>query len=445
MASSRKPKSSEVAACVADAVRAHVPAGAQVVVGLSGGVDSVVLFDALAAIAPAAGFALRGLHVHHGLNPAADRWAGHCADLGRRRGIPVEIVRVRVDRDAGLGVERAAREARYAAYRAAGADVIALAHHLDDQAETLLLQLVRGAGVAGLAGMPPWQPGTPALWRPLLGVARATLEAVAREQGLEWVHDDSNDDTRLARNAVRHRVVPLLRDLNPAAAANLARSAAHLAEAHEMLGQVGRADLAACAAGERLRIDALLGLGAARARNALRVRLHDLGAAPPSTRRLDALMSQLAAPEDGRMLVRLDGLEARRFRGELWLVRPLADPAPGFRRVWSGDVAWVLPELGGVLEFEPTVGEGVDAALVRPGTIEVRVRAGGERLSIGAGRPHRSLKNLFQESVVPPWERPRVPLVYCNGRLAWVPGIGSDPALSPSPGGAGIRVRWTRR
>jgi tRNA(Ile)-lysidine synthase len=270
------------------------------------------------------------------------------------------------------------------------------------------------------------------------------LEAAAEEQGLAWVHDDSNDDPRHARNAVRHRILPLLRGLNPAASANLARSAAHLAEAHELLRTVGRDDLDACASGERLRVDALLALGPARARNALRARLHELGVALPSTRRLDALMAQLGAREDGQVCVGLDGIEARRFRGELWFVRPLADPAPDFRRAWPGDSAWPLPELGGVLEFESAAGEGLDAALLHPGAVEVRVRAGGERLAIAPDRPHRSLKNLFQESALPPWERRRVPLVYCNGRLACVPGIGSDPALAPAPGAPGIRVRWTR-
>ncbi len=176
----------------------------------------------------------------------------------------------------------------------------------------------------------------------------------------------------------------------------------------------------------------------------MRVRLAELGVAPPSTRRLEALFTQLGARPDGQVRVRLDGVEARRHAGELWFVRALPEPAPDFRRAWAGERDWPLPELGGVLTFEAVRGEGLDAAIVRPGAVEVRLRCGGERLRTGAGRPHRSLKNLFQESALPPWERSRLPLVYCGGRFACVPGIGSDPDLSPAPGGAGFVVRWTR-
>jgi tRNA(Ile)-lysidine synthase len=429
---------------VADAVRAHVRAGSRLAVGLSGGIDSVVLFDALAALAPVAGFRLEAIHVHHGLSPDADRWAAFCAELAARQAVPLRVERVRVDRASGLGIEGAARRARYEAFGRSGADVVALAHHRDDQAETLLLQLVRGAGVAGLAAMPAWQPGAPALLRPLLGVGRGDIEAEARLRGLAWVEDASNDDTRHARNALRHRVLPVLRELNPAAAANLARSAAHLAEAHDVLRDLGRADLAACAAGQRLRVGPLLALGRARARNALRSRLLDEGVAPPPTRRLDALLTQLAAARgDGAVCVALDGIAARRYRGELWFVPPGTDAPPEtFRAVWDGTPEWDVPALGGTLVLEEVAGEGLAAACVAGGGLEVRSRAGGERLRVEAGRPHRSLKNLFQESAVPPWERSRTPLVYCNGQLAVVPGLGMDPAFAAGPGAPGLRVRW---
>ncbi len=444
MASSGKPKRSDLRACVAAAVRAHVPPGTRLTVGLSGGVDSVVLLDALSACAGDCGLALDALHVHHGLQPAADAWADFCVALGTRYGVAVRVARVEVDRASGLGIEGAARAARYAAFAQHGTEVLALAHHRDDQAETVLLQLVRGAGVAGLAGMPAWQPGRPAVLRPLLDVDRATIEAEARTRALAWIEDPSNRDVRYARNAVRHRVLPLLGELNPAASANLARSAAHLAEAQAVLADVGRADLAGCEGRAGLRIDALLALGDARARNALRVRLHDAGCASPSTRRLDALLRQLReARADGTVRVMLDGVVARRYRNELLLVGEDAAPATGdFSALWPGDPAWALPALGGTLFVESATGEGLASAHVAPGVLEVRLRRGGERLRVAAGRPHRSLKNLFQESALPPWERARLPLVYCRGTLVCVPGIGVDPAYAAAPGAPGARLRW---
>jgi tRNA(Ile)-lysidine synthase len=443
MASTRKPKP-DLRACVAAAVRAHVGPGSHLTVGLSGGIDSVVLLDALAACAHASGITLDALHVHHGLQPDADRWADFCVALGARHGVATRVERVLVDRASGLGIEAAARAARYAALAGAGADVVALAHHRGDQAETLLLQLVRGAGVAGLAGMPAWQPGAPALLRPLLKMDRAAIESEARARNLAWIDDPSNADVRYARNAVRHRVLPLLHELNAAAAANLARSAGHLADAQSILADVGRADLAACAGETGVRIDALLALGAPRARNAVRVQLEEAGCSPPSARRLDALLRQLAeARADGTVHVALDGVAARRYRNELLLVREDAGPAaPGFSAVWQGGATWPLPALGGTLHIQAAIGEGLAARYVMPGALEVRVRRGGERLQVAPGRPHRSLKNLFQESGLPPWERMRLPLVYCEGALVCVPGIGTDPAYSAAPGMPGARLHW---
>jgi tRNA(Ile)-lysidine synthase len=141
--------------------------------------------------------------------------------------------------------------------------------------------------------------------------------------------------------------------------------------------------------------------------------------------------------------VALDGVTARRYRNELWLVPGDGAPAPeGFRATWRGEAEWPLPELGGTLCFEPAVGEGVDAARLQPGAVQVRARCGGERLRVAPGRPCRTLKNLFQESAIPPWERLRTPLVYCGERLVCVPGIGIDPDAAAAPGARGLRLRW---
>ena len=237
MAGSRKRPRSELAERVAAELRRHVPSGAKLTLALSGGVDSIAALDILAGLAPSYSFALDCLHVNHRISPNAEAWARFARAAARRYDLKCTVRTVDIAPFRRLGVEGAARAARYAAFGRARTDFLALAQHRDDQAETVLLQLVRGAGVAGLAGMAPSRPA-----------GRRELEGYARQRGLQWVEDESNADERYARNFVRRRVMPLLADLNDAAAANLARSAAHLAEAHEL----ARA-LAALDAGDAVR------------------------------------------------------------------------------------------------------------------------------------------------------------------------------------------------
>ncbi|HEY6822099.1 MAG TPA: tRNA lysidine(34) synthetase TilS, partial [Burkholderiales bacterium] len=230
MASSRKlPSAKRPAASLDSALGALELRRKSIVVGLSGGLDSVVLLHLLKARAARQGFALRALHVHHGLSPNAEAWARHCRALCQAWGIPIQVSRVRVSRN-GKGREAAAREARYAAFRNAKGDVLMLAHHLGDQAETILHNLLRGSGVRGAAGMPPAASfGKKILARPLLDVPRAAILAYARAQGLEWVEDESNTDESLTRNFLRRSVGPLLASRFPRWQEALARAARHFA------------------------------------------------------------------------------------------------------------------------------------------------------------------------------------------------------------------------
>ncbi|HEX4782371.1 MAG TPA: tRNA lysidine(34) synthetase TilS, partial [Usitatibacter sp.] len=231
--------------------------------------DSVVLLDALARECPRSGRALRAVHVHHGLSPNADRWAAFCERFCESRAVPLSIERVKVPRGSGAGLEAAAREARYSIYAAREEPYVALAHHLDDQAETLLLQLLRGTGLKGMAGMPPLRRlrGSPVtLWRPLLALPRSQIHARARELDLQWMDDESNAATVQDRNFLRHAVAPLLDARFEGWRDALARFARHAAEAQELLAARARAD----GAGDEpsLAIDA--SLSAARRANALR-------------------------------------------------------------------------------------------------------------------------------------------------------------------------------
>ncbi|MGE5469932.1 MAG: tRNA lysidine(34) synthetase TilS [Bacteroidota bacterium] len=301
MAASRnKLSTDELPGRVGEFLATRLAPADRLCVGLSGGCDSVVLLHLLSRLG--LGERLTAIHVHHGLSPNADAWADFCAEYCAGLGIPLRLVRVEVDQASGLGLEAAARAARYAAFAAETADIVVLAHHQGDQAETLIFNLLRGAGVAGAAGMPDERPfGRQRLWRPLLGCSRAEIESYARRHQLRWIDDESNADTRHARNFLRHEVLPALSRRFPAAERSLAQAAGHFAEADELLAELAAADWRqACAEGaEAPAVRRLRGLSPARLKNLLRYRLRQLGWRSPVAARLDEFARQImtAAPD----------------------------------------------------------------------------------------------------------------------------------------------------
>ena len=444
------------------------PSG-RLLAGLSGGVDSVVLLDVLARVAPRLRFRLSALHVNHQLSPNARRWESFCRRLCRARGIPFQSVKVGVRR--GDSVEAAARAARYAAFARQDCEYVVLAHHRDDQVETLLLQLLRGAGVKGLAAMPlvriedrgsriaggnerrkgsKLNPQSsvlnPGILRPLLDTMREEILEYAGARKLKWVEDESNQDIYYQRNFIRHEVLPVIARRFPAYRVTLARAAGHLAEAARLLDELAAADAAGHLAGGALSIAALRRLPLARARNLLRYFLTSQGATMPNAERLDeALRQALTAKQDARVRIELGGFELRRFESRLHVVAGLKEPAAGYARRWRGEKEIALPELGGLLTMKRARGAGVNLARLRGRPVTIRLRRGGERLQPDCGRPRRSLKNLLQEARIPPWERERLPLVFCGRDLVWAPGIGIDCAFQAARGEAALRPAWVRR
>lgn len=455
MAGSGNSNSSSLADGVAAALRLVVHPGEHLVLGLSGGVDSVTLLDILSDLAASMRFSLRAVHVHHGISPNASDWAQFCLDLCRNRNVPLRIERVRVEDYRSLGVEGAARRARYGVYAREEGDYIVLAHHRDDQAETLLLQLLRGAGPLGMAGMPELRPlaGSRArILRPLLAFGRADVEVWARSRALEWIDDESNIDIARQRNFLRHRVFPLIEERFPAARTTVARSAGHLAEAGALLAELARLDLAtvfgfAGVTGadpeNAVGVAGLRRLGAMRAKNVLRWLLHSRAIPAPTAAQLDELFRQLVdAREDRTVLLAIHGWEFRRYRGRIYIERARAPVRGSFGEIWRGESRLPLLELGGVLKFKPEEGRGLSAAQLRGAEVAVRVREGGERLQPDMRRPRRTLKNLLQEKGIPPWRRSRWPMLYCGKHLVCVPGIGEDCAWRAGPGEPGLIVSW---
>jgi len=408
-----------------------------------------VLLDILARVARKLRCRFSALHVNHQLSPNARRWEAFCGRLCRARRIPFRSVKVDVQR--GDSIEAAARAARYAVFARQECEYIVLAHHRDDQVETLLLQLLRGAGVKGLAAMPLLRiqdPGSripdPGILRPLLDVTREEILVYARDRGLEWVEDESNQDMYFLRNFVRHEVLPVIARRFPAYRATLARAAGHLAEAARVLDELASADAAGELADGTLSIAALRRLPPARGRNLLRYFLASRGVTMPGTERLDeALRQALTAKQDARVLVELGDFTLRRHAGRLHLVRARGVPPAHYEKLWRGEKKMALPELGGVLTLARATGAGISLSRLGGGVVTIRLRRGGERLQPNCRRPRRSLKNLLQEARMPPWQREYIPLIFCGGKLVWAARIGVDCALQAAAGEAAVEPTWS--
>lgn len=415
-----------------------------VLVGLSGGLDSVALLRLLAMQAPIRKAGLRAIHVHHGLQAAAGDWAAHCREACDALGVALDVVRVEVARDAGKGLEAAARDARRSAFAKALRDneALALAHHRDDQAETFLLRALRASGPDGLAAMRPWQRFAAGwLWRPLLDVPRAQLLAYAREHQLRWIEDPSNDDIAHDRNFLRHRILPLLRERWAATDAALARSAGLAADAAMLLADGDDDALAAARTldPQVLSVAALEALPATRRARVLRRWIEALALPPLPARGIARIEGDLMAAATGTdASFEWHGAVVRRWR-DLLHAGPRRQPLPRSWRVqWDGHRPLPLPT-GGQLQLEGA--DAFDAAL------QVHARQGGERIDL-PGRTHsHALKHVLQDLGVPPWQRAQLPLlsdaagtVMAAGDLvvsaqmdAWLRGHGARLAWQSSP------------
>lgn len=394
-----------------------------VLVGFSGGLDSGVLLHLLARQPAMRERGLRAIHVHHGLHADADAWAAHCREVCLSLDVPLRIAHVEVARDSGQGIEAAARAARRRAFADAlnENEVLALAHHRDDQAETFLLRALRASGTDGLAAMQPWRRfGHAWLWRPLLETPRSALLAYAQAHGVRWIDDPSNGDVDYDRNFLRHRVLPLLRERWSQPEAALARSA-HLSGETQALLEEG--DTAALASARTLdpqilSAPCLLALPRARRARVLRRWIESLALPPLPAQGVSQIETVLLTTDgDRESEFAWHGAVIRRWRDLLHAGVQCA-PLPGDWRVaWDGRGPLVLPD-GGSLLLEGTWLEGAwlegtwfEGAGGFESPLEAGARRGGERIVL-PGRTHsHALKHVLQDLGVPPWERERLPIL----------------------------------
>jgi len=417
------------------------------IVAYSGGMDSHVLLELcrrfLQARPPGAPV-LEALHVDHGVHPEAARWAAHCESVGAGLGVTVHVRRVALGPDARS--EEQLRRARYRAFEAfcGEDDLLLLAHHRNDQAETVLLRLLRGAGPSGLIGMPRTRPcGAAMLSRPLLEQPREALREFAEGAGLEWIDDPANAAADYARNFLRHRVLPVIEQRWPGSDVRIVRAASHCAEAASICAEVATADLARCRRVDRfgqscLDLAAWRQLGAERGRNLLREWLREQGAERVEAQAMETLLGEvIEAAADRQPRLVLGRRVVRRHADALYVLPRRAERgAPPAAFVIEPGYSCEVPRVGRIALLPERGG-------VRPGRrYEVGFRRAGLSCRL-AGRPEKSLKQILQEAEVPPWLRERVPLLFVDGTLAAVGDIGIAAECLAAPDEEGVRLAWT--
>lgn len=432
----------------------HSPSA--IAIAYSGGLDSSVLLTLATQYAAAHQIKLFAFHVHHGISPHADQWLAHCAAECQRLDVSFDARHIALRNSDKTGVEEAARNSRYAALgdmcRQHQVPLLLAAHHVDDQAETVLLQLLRGSGVAGLSGMDTVNaaPGllgdaTLMMARPLLAVSRAQLEAYAANHSIPFVEDESNHDSRYARNALRHQLMPVLSQYFVGFQERLTRTAGHMQSSKKLLIELAAQDMAACAGANCLALDKVRQLSPARIDNLLRYwfGLHDLRM--PSSAWLSEMRDQLlSAKADAQLCVTHPECHIRRHRDRVFLTprddldREEIDPIP-FR--WTDEVKIAFPIYGGILHFE-TSEHGVAADWLRQQPLQLQYRSGGERLKLAFNRPTKALKYLYQAADIPAWERECLPMVLAAGKLMFAAGVGFDCHLLAPEGSGNVSLRW---
>ncbi len=434
-----------------------------VAVAVSGGRDSIALLHSTIRCAADLGLQVLALHVNHGLMPQADQWQRdlqqRCAAWARR-GAPLQLICERItDKPApGDSVEAWARRVRYAALRrmalAASCDTVLLAHHRRDQAETFVLQALRGGGVAGLAGMPASVLRDGIHWlRPWLQQPREAIEAYVKRHRLRFADDASNTDPRWARNRLREQVWPALTSAFPQSDQVLGDAARWAGLASSCLQELATIDLAEVADEQGLVLERWLILSPARRNNTLRAWLHQRGrrAAPASL--VERLLTEWPVSAEprarGGRVWDWDHDRITAQRGHLVFVGQVNanEASPSARRGAELNLLRIdrpgryrLPPWSGSLLVEPAVARpGVPLATLA--TVELRARSGGEQFQSGPSRPPRSLKKQFQASDVPAWAR-EGPLVYADDRLIYVSGLGLDARVMVDQGTDLVWLAW---
>jgi tRNA(Ile)-lysidine synthase len=417
-------------------------------VALSGGIDSVVLLHLLHQLQKTQNFTLKASHVHHGLSKNADKWVKFCEKLCTKLSVPLDVHRIKLPQKKSLGIEGEARQLRYEKLLQAKTDLVVLAHHEDDQAETFLLQLIRGAGVKGLSSMAHFD-DTRRLWRPLLNTSRIDIERYAKKHKLKWIEDESNQNIDFDRNFIRSKVLPILKNRFNHIIKVISRSSSHLAEAQHLLDDLAKLDLKSELKSihyiHKLKVKSLDKLSLSRAKNILRYWLEINGQMMPSKDLLDELLRQvLTAKKDATIKIQLSKeYEIRRYQDEIYIVPKNQQTHKKYEMIWAGESEIILPN-GQKLTFKKVKGRGISLKFLRDQKLKIRNRQGGEFFKPDSKRPTKKIKQLLQESDLPPWEREFFPMIFIGEELAAVPNFGIDQKYQAAHKMSGLEVNLTQ-
>lgn len=414
-------------------------------IALSGGCDSMVLMYVLNQLKDELKLSIKAHYIHHGLSAYADEWLAFCEAACKKLNIPFDSMRVDTNTLPSLGIEGAARKLRYEALAQLSDGVIATAHHENDQAETLLLQLIRGAGLKGLAAMPEYDKEKN-LWRPLLSVQRQVIEDFAETYEIAFIEDESNEDTRFDRNFLRKDILPKLYERFPHAANTIARSAKLIARGLDLHQSIAEADSESYFSEDLARLNLMMmrDLSQERVINLIRWWLEKHHYKMPSLKLMHEAYKQIKdMRRDAQININIaSNVSIRAYKNELWLVENISN-TPDFEIYWRGEDEITLPDAS-KLSFIRTNGDGISIDKLGSHTIRIQNRRGGERFKPIHNQPTRTLKYLLQQSPLPPWEREVLPMLFVEDQLIAVPHFGIHHAFQAKNQEESYRVSWLK-
>ena len=416
-------------------------------IAYSGGMDSHVLLAGLASLGEDIPGELLAVHVNHGISPHAQEWVEHNRRICTELEIAFHLIDVDASSPGSESPEAWARQLRYQALEECigNGEILLTAHHRDDQVETLLLQLLRGAGPMGLAAMPSMRPfGIGVHARPLLAFDRVELNKYAAQQGLDWIEDDTNQNIGYDRNYLRQQVIPALKKRWPNLGETLSRATVHQADSAALLEDLAIMDMAECLrkASQTLRLEPLLRLSTGRQANLIRYWLRSLQLPVPDEKKLQRiLVDVLGSKYDAVPCVSWPGAEVRRYREHIVAARPLLPHDE--KNIISWDLNKPCELTDGLLKATRSKGNGIKLSSGPDEQMTIRYRSGGEVIQPAGRQHHHELKKLFQEAGVPPWFRDRIPLLFIQDKLAAVAGFWIDEAFNAGPGEDAWQISWT--